>query len=63
MESFKANDLVTWGSGDIQALVIEPTHDTFMKVKLVKDYRSPCGHVWPKDTQVTMPTAELRPLQ
>jgi len=43
---FQEGDPVTWGSGDIQGMVVEVKAGGAV-VELTKTYRSPCGRSWP----------------
>lgn len=64
-DTFKVGDLVTWGSGDIRGAVMDGynSHRDEHEVELVRDYKSPCGRIWPAGKRVTMPALELRHLQ
>lgn len=67
----KVNSIVTWGSGEPVARVVEVYHafnkelgirDLFARVELVKPVASPCGKTFPVGLLAEMPTADLRHL-
>ena len=73
MEIAKIGTAVTWGSGDIRAMVAsEPKSQTLpgdegpstvVGCVLTADYKTPCGRTVPKGTAMPMPVSELRLLQ
>ena len=63
MTDFKVGEEVTWGSGDIRAEVLGDVADGGrVPLVLTRDYRSPCGRVWPVGEKISVPHEELRRL-
>ena len=73
MEVIKIGLAVTWGSGDIRAMVASESRiqtlpgdsepSTVVFCVLTADYKSPCGRTVPKGTAMPMVVSELRLLQ